>query len=639
MSQHWQIVSQDMDSIAIKLSQVLITKDTFYYSTKDTTVVLAEGVKYRLRKNPYYQSDIFYDSLRVRSNKNKISKELYNLIFKTAPIEVHDTANFDNSENDYIAYNGKIIRNIIIKKVDIIVGSIHDTTIVAISKIEKSLNKSHYDTRDWVILNNLSFKKGDVVDSYAMAENERLLRRRPYIEDARIFLKNVKGDPTKVDVLVITKDEFSIGVGLDFGSINNFRASLFDKNFLGLGHRIEYTLIHISDAIPDFGHRIAYEEDNIANTFINARGAYEYSGDKESILISLNREFLTFDTEYAGGITVQNLADNRENKLDDSISVVPFNAIIQDYWLGRSIKLLKKDKISLNFSARYVDIKFKERPFVDIDTNFFYHNRRSYFAEIALLKRKFYKSSRVLGFGVTEDIPFGYIAKLTGGYDKTEFTERPYFGATIAYGKHFERAGYIMTSAEFGSFANQKTLEDGVLKLKIINIGNIHQKGVYSIRNFTEIAYQVGINQRDIFNKTKLRSIWGRSISGINTESFWGNEKLSVNFESVLFTPWYYLGFKIAPFGFAEMGWVSQDDKILKNMEMYSSFGAGMRIKNESWVINTITIGFAFYILAPEGSGRFGYMMDTSDPYIFKELNNGKPGVLRMDYSPLYYFD
>ncbi|MDF1548291.1 MAG: hypothetical protein P1P88_10750 [Bacteroidales bacterium] len=633
-AQRWTVVKKNNDTISYTASQIVITKDTVYFSPKDTVVILTKHTRYRIRKNPIKRSDVFYDSLRVKSYRNKVTEELFRLVFKTAPIEVHDTSNFNRSEDVFIPNQGLIIKSISLKQIDIIEGSIHDTLVRAQSILAKGANELHMNTAKNIILNNLTFKKGDLVDANQLADNERILRRTPYLEDARIHVIPNKQDSTQADIVIYTKDEFSIGIGSDYNSVDNFKLTLYDKNFMGIGHDMRHSLIYRSGYEPQYGYGFRYSVNNISRSFISARIEYENSWDRRLKLIAFNKEFISPETKYAGGLALYDLTDNREYAENDSNWFVPYRAILQDYWIGRAFPLSDKDRTRINVSFRYTNSNFLNRPEVNQDSNFFYHDRNLYLAEFSIIKRNFYKSSLVMGFGITEDIPYGYVFKITTGFDRDEFFNRPYFGGGVAIAKHYKWPGYFLLDFSAGSFYSADSLQDGVVKIELLNIGNLHRFNRYSIRNFINIKFQYGINLTDPESKANLNNRWTSIASGLNKEGLKGTQKLSLNLESALFTPWYLLGFKFSLFTFSDMGWISPEKKLGKNLSYYASLGAGLRIKNESWIFETITLGFAYFVRAPEGSGRMGFLFNAADPRLFNNLNPDKPDVIRMDQSP-----
>ena len=68
-----------------------------------------------------------------------------------------------------------------------------------------------------------------------------------------------------------------------------------------------------------------------------------------------------------------------------------------------------------------------------------------------------------------------------------------------------------------------------------------------------------------------------------------------LNTETVVFTPYQPLGFRIAVFGFADFGSSAIRPNIFKN-NFFTSFGFGVRLRNERLVFNTVQIrlGIAF---------------------------------------------
>ncbi|MEP7280160.1 MAG: hypothetical protein ABI813_16045, partial [Bacteroidota bacterium] len=112
---------------------------------------------------------------------------------KLASNLVGDTARSDQEivpvRNDlsFNEYENFVIRNVEIQRLDF--GTlITDTARNFKNTFTKLANTFHHKSREYVIRNNLFFKKGDRVLSYLLADNERHLRDQPYIQDAKIIL-------------------------------------------------------------------------------------------------------------------------------------------------------------------------------------------------------------------------------------------------------------------------------------------------------------------------------------------------------------------------------------------------------------------------------------------------------------------
>ena len=124
--------------------------------------------------------------------------------------------------NPYLQFTNKIIRNIYVLRLGF-ERDINDTLKYNISFGTVVANAFHKKTRERVIRNNLFFKENDLVQPYLLADNERHLREQPFIQDALIKLTMVEGSPDFVDVVVITKDVFSIGGSADISGPQKFR--------------------------------------------------------------------------------------------------------------------------------------------------------------------------------------------------------------------------------------------------------------------------------------------------------------------------------------------------------------------------------------------------------------------------------
>ena len=77
------------------------------------------------------------------------------------------------------------------------------------------------------------FRKVRKLSPLSLSDNERILRQLPYIEDARIVLLPVSDE--EADVVVFTKDVYSLGGTYEYKGLKSGSVSVFDKNIFGLG--------------------------------------------------------------------------------------------------------------------------------------------------------------------------------------------------------------------------------------------------------------------------------------------------------------------------------------------------------------------------------------------------------------------
>jgi outer membrane protein assembly factor BamA len=261
-------LAQQSHTVFLKHGSVLILPDTVITAKKDTVVNIPDNISYEIKDLSDIKSQSFYDSLGVKTRNNRVTNLIFKSLVLSSSSAKQESVDFEQSESVYLPYEGKVIGRIRIKKVQVLAGSVFDTLEIAESSVSNFLNNLHYPTRDGVIRNNLLFEVGEVVDPFVLADNERILRELPYIEDARIEVVISEDDENLVDIIVITKDLFSLGISPSVLDLNRARVAFFDRNLLGLGTELRYTLHYDKREKPKYGHEGKYVMTNIKGTFI-----------------------------------------------------------------------------------------------------------------------------------------------------------------------------------------------------------------------------------------------------------------------------------------------------------------------------------------------------------------------------------
>ena len=136
---------------------------------------------------------VMQDTSKPRHSIVNYLKRQKGMFGKLASNLVGDTASSDlesapiRNDLSFVPYEGKIIRNIAIQRLDF--GTlITDTAHNFKNSFTNAANALHHKSREYVIRNNLFFAKGDKIQSYLMADNERHLRDQPYIQDAKFII-------------------------------------------------------------------------------------------------------------------------------------------------------------------------------------------------------------------------------------------------------------------------------------------------------------------------------------------------------------------------------------------------------------------------------------------------------------------
>lgn len=240
------------EEVKVKRNQVLVIADSLFIPKKDTILYLAEETKYQVYDNKYILSDGFYDSIYSVASKNRVTKELYNLlIINRPPEDPFKNTEPVKSEDFFMGYQGKIISSIEYASVDLFGGSVNDTTLKAQSSIGKVTNRLHKNTSREVVFKHLLFNPGEEVDPFKLADTERIIRSLPYIEDARIVLSLDPDNLNAVKATIVVKDRFPWSIDLSLDENDAFRLGFTNQNILGtgnefgLGYLYNLSLIHI----------------------------------------------------------------------------------------------------------------------------------------------------------------------------------------------------------------------------------------------------------------------------------------------------------------------------------------------------------------------------------------------------------
>jgi len=589
-----------------------LDQDSMYIDHEEDTLTVHVG-----------KGDSLELPLEESSLKDDLLDMLHGTIFRDTTGKTIDAeTNLIESEEKYLPHQGQIIANIYISKVPVFGGSVDDTLEFTITKIEKFGNSLHVNTKDWVIYNNILFDEGDEVKPYELADNERILRQLPFIRDARILVVPRAGDD-KVDILVITRDVFSLGLSINVRDIDDIAISVFERNLFGNGWEFRNTFRYRSKFDQKVDYEGIFDVNNIRGSFIGMTLQYIYAHDLQQGWLRFYRDYLTPETKYAGGLDLIKTTLKDESQNFQSVAHIQDT---YDFWLGRSFLLGGlESRRTLKIGARYFRRTYDERPTVFADSNYAYHTQKLYLANIIFDKREYFTSSMIYGFGITEDIPTGYVYELTGGFSEEEFKNRPYVGLDMRITSWFDDIGYMAFSTRAASYINQEKSEDGLVGFAYLYFSPLMDLGNYRFRHFFYANYFTGINRIDD-RFIDIRDEDG--IRGLSNDSMDGIERLVLNFESVAFTPWNLIGFQFSLFTFADLGWVSSDKGLISESQFSSALGIGCRIRNEGLVFQTLNLRIAYFPSVPSGESHFGYDISTTDPRLFPGFSSGKPKVL-----------
>jgi hypothetical protein len=574
-----------------------------------------------------------YKKIENYSKKNKFRKFVYKLLFKSARTSKPSSKSLKNKYaivKDFEKSECKIIRNINIVTLDPFGYSVSNELDKPNNGFERFGNSIHLKSKVWTIRNQLLIKKNQPLDSLLAKESERLVRRQRFVRSVIIKPIEIPNNKDSVDISVL--DSWSL---IPNGAITNSQGNLeiTERNFLGLGHEFENNFINrFDDKARAYNGR--YTISNFKNTFINSSLYYENDiNDNTRKSAKIERAFYSPLTRFAGGIYFENrfYKDSLSNNLNQ-FETQRFKLETQVFWFGHAVKLFPgktEDFRTTNFvtTLRYQKINYTEKPNLAFDPSRFFNSEQNYLASIGITTRKFAEEKYLFNFGIIEDVPYGQVYSITGGFQNKNNTKRAYFGGRFAYGSYYN-FGYIGTNIEWGSFLNHGISQESTFRIEANYFTPIIHWGNWKIRQFNKSSIVFG-NNRDQSSKDRLNINESNGINGFNSPLLYGNKKWVTTFQTQTYSPGNWHGFHFNPylnFSFAMLG--DEKDNMF-NKQLYSSFGIGVLINNDYLVFNSFQISFSFYPNIPnEGFNIFKTNTLKNNDLSIPDYQIGQPTIV-----------
>jgi hypothetical protein len=562
----------------------------------------AQGKKWFKKLNTYV------DSLKSRRYRDSL---LFSISRHNAPPPSTDDSSMTRSEQGFLPHTGKVIRHIRYRRVKVFgPRNITDTTFTTSMKLIHIANRLHFDSEEWVIRQSLFFRQKDTVNAYELADNERYLRNRPFIQDARIYTVETEYADS-VDIEVVTKDVFEYGVDLRQLTPTVAAGRVFSNNLFGAGQGLMVGFRWDNSYARPWGTEARYTKYNLLGSFTDVTVGYSAlntqipldSGVYEgSYYLQVDRPLYRTTARYAGGFSVaRNYSINVFGHADTMFRDYAYKTI--DVWSGYSFRnRFAKDgsfdnKPNLALLFRYNNLRFDKRPSQDrYEEDPIYNNRHYYLGQFLLFKQDFFKTHHFFGFGRTEDIPYGYSASASAGWENWMNRRRFYTALEVQKYWHTRLNGLLSVNVGIGSFWQRNVSEDMVIHANASYYSKLMPLWKGHWRQFVSADY-LG-NPNNYFykplNVNMENGIWGFKNTLIS-----GYHRLNLKSETVFYSPWKVYGFKFNFFASLEASQLTDQKQYLVENPVYTGIGAGVRIRNENLALNTLKIGGYYYPRAP----------------------------------------
>jgi hemolysin activation/secretion protein len=189
-----------------------------------------------------------------------------------------------------------------------------------------------------------------------------------------------------------------------------------------------------------------------------------------------------------------------------------------------------------------------------------------------------------------------------------EMYNRPYLGAIFSTGYFVPKFGYLSGAVSSGTFFKNGA-DQGLFDLQLNYFTPLYVIYKFRLRTFINGQYT-----RQLYNRLNDQLIIDddHGIPGFRNDSILGRHRFNLSVEQDFFNPWTLFGFRFVWYGFAHFSLLGGYDEPIILSNLYSSFGVGVRIRNNRLIFNTLQIQFAYFPNIPKNS-RFRYVHFSSE--------------------------
>lgn len=582
------------------------------------------------------------NKIHFTNNKfvNNIFQQAINSVKRTPDANPDDTYLIGRSEDPYLPYQGKIIRNIYVETVNFD-RSFKDTSLRDNSLGARIGNHLHRSTRKFVIRDNLFIRENTPLNAYMVADNERFIRSLGYIQDARIVIDTILDNPDSVDITIYTKDFFSIAGGAAADGVKRINGNLYDANLAGMGQKLEVTGLYDRGRDPKFGYGGTYTKNNVAHTFIDATvgistmNNYTYTRREESAAyFTLYRRLVSPYSRFAGGLTLSHNEAYNLYQAPDSLAYT-YKYDLLDGWAGYSIGIKQLTATNNTIrDRRFLAVRYYSRDFTQVPIqvgdrfNPIYNSSQAVLGQFTFFRQDYYKTQYIYGFGTTEDLPYGYNIAVTGGWHKQLNLERPYAGFNTSWYIATHKGEFIQLYMRTGGFLYRNKIQDGSYLIGATVFSRILFAGSTKIRQYVNMSYT---HQYDRVTQAPLQINNFYGLRGFLSDSAYGTRRLSMQLETSFYLKFKLLGFQFAPFPWGDLSLLTPENAPYSATKLYTALGAGIRGRNENLVFETIELRAYFFPVAPNNMRGFKVIINSNIRYRYASNYITAPDLVQLN--------
>lgn len=534
---------------------------------------------------------------------------------------------------DFVDYEGKVIRKILVTTLQPFGTNVFEPD--SVNKKYKKINDFHMSTKPSVVRRLLQFKRGQRLKPIMLSESETILRDAEYISDARISVIPLEHTTDSVDVAIIVRDKWTIGVDIHRITSKRTDIEFFDKNLFGHGNRGSISMIYSQKHSNKFGYGAEYKLRNLGGTSIDIGAMYLDNVEIRQIGLLAERQ-LQPKVNYFGKISYDQTNIRTYYQKWDSISpdyLQSFNIAFGRAFTLPSDNTIKRLVISGKFEQKmpeYRDpyhiqhLKGKLLPYGSIQN-------KMWLGQITLYENSYMRDYLVHNFGVTEDIAQGYNISLQGGYSKfmtPGIPDATYASMKLSYGTHRLIEGYMFSELSLSSFFSKNKAYESFLSYNLKYYSRLKKLSFGRFRQFFTFRYAKLLSPDRYFdNRIHLGDyVYCRTRDYDRTRG--GKEQIHLRSESNLFTNYSVAGFRFMFYNFIDFGYQTPTNDLFNSRNMFLGAGLGIRIRNDLLVFRNIDIKFGYYPKAARYEQNKAFDISTSTPRVSPRFTPEYPEVI-----------
>jgi hypothetical protein len=506
----------------------------------------------------------------------------------------------------------------VIGKIDIDIRNIFDESDVRESNgLYRLANRVHIHTKPATVRAQLLFASGEKYRARKLAETERALRLLSFIYDARVV--PVHYADGKVDIMVITKDVWTLSPGISFGRSGGTNSTKFDleeENLLGWGKKLE---VSRGSTVDRTTNAVTFADPNVFGSHWTSALVYADSSDGSQRSALVQQPFYSLDAPWSAKAAALSF-DRTVSRYNLGNIVDQFNDNQSAYELsgGVSNGLIDGWTKRWTFGMRYDRNHFLPTPGTSTPTppSLLPPDRTlSYpFTGFDMLQDKYKKVGDENEIGRTEDLYFG--SEISGeiGLSNSVFGANHnavMLAAKALRGLELPTAQQLFLSSDFTS-----RLEQGHARNLIADAA---AKYYWRWReNWLLFAGLSGTTTYMLDPDMQLLLGGDNGLRGYPLRFESGTSRALLTVEQRFFTDWY--PFRLVRVGgavFTDVGrtWGSgvvgnSDPGLLKDV------GFGLRLGNtRSGLGNVLHIDFAFPVSNVAGIKKFQFLVQTMQSF------------------------